>query len=449
MRKAIIFIFSSIILLSSLTLSSEASYNDHFEVKSNILYMSSLDNGTVIFDKNADLKTAPASLTKIITAMVVIENCKDFNEVVTAPKSIIRYFDGKSSSNAGIVPGEHLTVDQLLHLMLIKSANEAASILAYHFGDGDIDKFVGMMNDYVKKLGCKGSHFVNPHGLDEDGQYTTARDLAKVVTHALKNERFEKITSTNTYYLPPNNIRTKQTRFYSTNFLISPSTSYFYEYAKGVKTGTTEKAGCCLISTASKNGYTYLCVAMQGPYEDTNGDNVKENFAFKDSRSAYEWVFKNIKLKVIASPQDVVTAVDVTLSRKVDHVRLVPKEEISDLVPINVDSTGILIEPIKSTLPESVQAPIKKGDVIGKAKVLYAGKEIRTIELVAGEDVSRSPLLYVGHVIKTAFKSTTAKIVAVVVLLLLIFYIVVNILYSARKKKRKIYVVKDYRNLRK
>ncbi|MEG1244463.1 MAG: D-alanyl-D-alanine carboxypeptidase family protein, partial [Oscillospiraceae bacterium] len=424
MRKAIIFLFSFLILISSLNLGASASYNDQLKVKSNIVFMSSLDNGTVIFDKNGDVKTAPASLTKIITAMVVLENCKDLSEVVTTPTSVIRSFDGKNSSNAKIVPGEELTVDQLLHLMLIKSANEAAAILAYHIGDGDIDHFVSMMNAYVKKLGCKSTHFLNPHGLDENGQYTTARDLDTIVTHALKNDKFEKITSTNTYYLPPTNMRPAETRFFSTNFLISPSTRYFYEYAKGVKTGTTEKAGCCLISTASKNGYTYLCITMQGPSEDVNGDGTKENFAFIDSKTAFEWVFKNIKLKVIADPNDVVTAVDVTLSSKVDHVRLMPKEEVSDLVPTNVDSTGILIEPIKETIPKSLEAPVKKGDVIGKARVVYAGKELRTIDLVAGEDVDRNMLLYIGHVIKEAFKSTAVKIIAGVVILLVIFYVV-------------------------
>ncbi|NCC86946.1 MAG: D-alanyl-D-alanine carboxypeptidase [Clostridia bacterium] len=448
MRKAIFFLFSMVILVSPLTLGASASYNSELETSSNILYMSSLDNGTVIFDKNADLKTAPASLTKIITGMVVLENCKDFSEVVAAPTSVIRSFDGKNSSNAGIVVGEEIAVDDLLHLMLIKSANEAAAILAYHVGGDNIDNFIVMMNDFVKKIGCKNTHFANPHGLDEEGQYTTARDLSIIVNHALKNEKFVEITSTNTYYLPPTNKRPEQTRFYSTNFLISPSTSYYYEYAKGIKTGTTELAGCCLISTASKNGYTYLCIAMQGPFEDVDGNGTKDNLAFIDSKKAFEWAFKNLKLKVVADPSNVVTVVNVNLSSKVDHVRLMPKDEISDLIPTKVDSTGILIEPIADTIPESLDAPIKKGDVIGKARVMYADKELRTIDLVAGENIDRNIFLYVGHLIKTAFKSTTVKIIAIVALLLLIFYIIINILYFKKKKKSSIYMVKDYRNLR-
>lgn len=448
MRKAIFFLFSMVILLSPLTLGASASYNSELEVSSNILYMSSLDNGTVIFDKNADLKTAPASLTKIITGMVVLENCKDFSEVVAAPTSVIRSFDGKNSSNAGIVVGEEIKVEDLLHLMLIKSANEAASILAYHVGGDDIDNFIVMMNDFVKKIGCKNTHFTNPHGLDESGQHTTARDLSIIVNHALKNEKFVEITSTNTYYLPPNNKRSEQTRFFSTNFLISPSTSYYYEPAKGIKTGTTELAGCCLVSTASKNGYTYLCITMQGPFEDIDGNGTRDNLAFIDSKRAFEWAFKNLKLKVVAAPSDVVTVVNVNLSSKVDHVRLMPKDEVSDLIPTKVDSTGILIEPITDTIPESLDAPIKKGDVIGKARIMYADKELRTIDLVAGENIDRNIFLYIGHLIKNAFKSTTVRIISIVALLLLIFYIIINILYAKKKKKNKIYMVKDYRNLK-
>ncbi|MFY9198394.1 MAG: D-alanyl-D-alanine carboxypeptidase family protein [Acutalibacteraceae bacterium] len=449
MRKAIFFLFSFVILASSFSLTTNATYNSQLEVKSNILYMSSLDNGTVIFDKNADLKTAPASLTKIVTGMYVLENCNDLTQVISAPTEVIRSFDGKNSSNAKIVVGEQLTIDELLHLMLIKSANEASSILAYHFGDGDIDAFMDNVNDYMKKLGCKNTNFVNPHGLDEDNHYTTARDLSIIVKHALKNEKFVEITSSNTYYLPANNKRAEQTRFYSTNWLISPSTSYYYEFAKGIKTGTTELAGTCLISTASKNGYSYLCIAMQGPSEDVTGDGRKDNLAFIDSKRAYEWTFKNLKLKVVASPSDVVTEAKVNLSSKVDHVRLVPKEEVADLIPIKVDSTGILIEPIKETIPESINAPIKKGDVIGKAKVMYAGKELRTIELVAGENVDRNIFLFIGYLIKNAFKSTIGKIVSVVAILALIFYIVVSTLYSKKQKKKRIYIVDNYRDLRK
>ena len=236
MRKAIFFLFSFVILASSFSLTTNATYNSQLEVKSNILYMSSLDNGTVIFDKNADLKTAPASLTKIVTGMYVLENCNDLTQVISAPTEVIRSFDGKNSSNAKIVVGEQLTIDELLHLMLIKSANEASSILAYHFGDGDIDAFMDNVNDYMKKLGCKNTNFVNPHGLDEDNHYTTARDLSIMET-LLKNEKFVKIALTHIIYRQTTKSRADQILFYKL--------AYFTLYiillrVCGDKAGTTE-----------------------------------------------------------------------------------------------------------------------------------------------------------------------------------------------------------------
>lgn len=450
MRKSIILFFSMIILISSLTIGANASYNKELESKANILYMESLDNGTVIFNKNSNIKTAPASLTKMVTALVVIDKCKNYDEVIVTPRVVIRSLDGTNSSNAAIKVGEELTVDELMHLMLVKSANDAAAILAYHFGGDNTENFIKDMNAYAKKIGCKNTHFENPHGLDEEGHYTTAEDLAKITKHGLKNKKFKELTSTLIYYLPPTNKRPEKTRFATTNMLVSPHAPhhYYYKYAKGVKTGTTDNAGACLISTATKNGYSYICVAMQAPI---GGKTYKDyNFAFAESKNAYKWTFQNIKLKVVADPTDVVTDVKVDLSKKVDHVRLIPKEEVSALVPAKVDSTGILIEPIKESIPKNVQAPIEKGEKIGKARVMYAGEKICEIDLVAGDSVKRSYTKFIGYLFKKIFKSTIGKIVSILVILFLIFYIVVSVMYHKKKKRKRnrFYVVDNTRNIR-
>ncbi|MDR0314634.1 MAG: hypothetical protein LBH71_01625, partial [Oscillospiraceae bacterium] len=144
-----------------------------------------------------------------------------------------------------------------------------------------------------------------------------------------------------------------------------------------------------------------------------------------------------------------VTVVDVNLSGKTDHIRLVPKEEVKDLIPTNADATGVLLEPIADTIPESINAPIKKGDVIGQARVMYAGQELQVIDLVAGEDVSRNFFMFIGYLIKTILGSTAIKLILGVTLLLAIFYVTVNTLYNMGVKKKKIFVVKNYRNINK
>lgn len=441
MKKALTLLFSFLFLFFSVGIvPAKATYNKEVDFKANIVYVENLDQGTVIFDKNSKLKTAEASLTKITTAMVVLDNCKDLNTVVTASQKVMDTLAGTNSSTAGISVGEKLTVKQLLNLMLVKSANEAASILADYIG-GDIDTFIGMMNDFAKARGCKNTHYTNPHGLDDEGHYTTAEDLAKIIKYALKNETFCEIVGTPTYTLPKTNKRDSVT-YSNTNLLILPRSSYYYEPCKGIKTGTTENAGRCLASYAVKNGYSYLCIVMQSTSEDTNGDGYKENFALKDTIKAYEWAFNNIKLKVVADPSTIGPIVKVDLAKNVDHVRLVPKEQISALVPAKVDVSAIYIEPIPGTISPDIKAPIKAGDKLGKAKVKYAGDTLCTIDLVAGEDVEASTFAYIGHGIKVFFTSIAMKIILVIAALALIIYLIVNAVYAKKKKNEHINMVR-------
>lgn len=445
MKKRLTFLLSLVLIFSYIfSVPAYATYNDEVEFESEIVYMESLDRGTVIFNKNANKKTSEASLTKITTAMVVLDNCKDLDAVVTVSQKVMDTLAGTNSSTAGISVGEQLTVRQLLNLMLVKSANEAASILADYVG-GDIDTFVEMMNKFAADLGCKNTHYTNPHGLDEENHYSTAEDLAKIIKYALKNETFCEIVSSPTYTLSATNKRGEVT-YTNTNSMLQSNSMYYYEYCKGIKTGTTENAGKCLASYATKNGYSYLCIIMKAPEKDSNGDGYAENFAFKETKKAYEWAFNNIKLKVVAEPSDVVTVVDVDLAKKVDHVRLVPSEEATALVPASVDPSAILIEPIADSIQKDIKAPIKAGTVLGKANVMYAGDVLYTIDLVAGEDVDRSFFSYIGYLIKKFFSSAVMKLVLVILGIALAFYIVVNILYSNKKKKQKIRVVHGYRN---
>ena len=161
----------------------------------------------------------------------------------------------------------------------------------------------------------------------------------------------------------------------------------------------------------------------------------------KDFNKKYEWVFDNIKLKVVADPSDVVTVVDVDLAKNVDHVRLIPAEEASALVPANVDSSAILIEPIADSIRKDIKAPIKAGEVLGKANIKYAGDVLYTIDLVAGEDINRSFFAYLGYLIKQFFTSSFMKVVLFIGFIAIVFYVAVTVLYAKKQKKRKIHMV--------
>ncbi len=407
-------------LLVTLTpvLPAHAAYNAEVEFESDIVYMESLDQGTVIFNKNADKKTPMASLTKITTAMVVLEKADDLQRVCTVTQDELDELAGTNSSTAGLVDGEQLTVEQLLYLLMVHSANEAAIILAHEFS-GTTAAFVEEMNAYAAKLGCKDTHYLNPHGLDAEGHYTTARDLALIIRHALQNDEFTKIVGTPVYEMEATNKR-DATKYNNTNSLLVPGSYYSYTPCKGIKTGTTAEAGYCLASYASQNGYTYLTIIIQGAEGWKNRTYSGGNTAFNETIRAYKWVFDNIKLTPIATPKDKVTQVNVDLGRKKDKVTLVPAQEVQALIPSSIDSSGISIELIPESLPKEVLAPIKPGDKIGKAKVLYAGEELTTVDLAASEEVKRSWPATIWYYVKKGFGYWSVRIAALALVLLLI-----------------------------
>lgn len=450
MKKAIIFFCCILTIFTSAVFPAAASYNGEIKLDAEIAMLVSLDNGTVIFDKNADKRTAPASLTKITTAIVAIENCDDLeNTIVTAPYDAIHALDGTGSSLVGIKEGERISMLNLLYCMMVHSANESANIIADYIGGGSIPHFIDLMNSFVKKLGCENTHFVNAHGLDEEGQYTTAADMRKIVEYALRLPVFEKITNTAKFTLPKSNLREAQT-LRTTNELIDPSSPYYYAGAKGIKTGTTTNAGRCVISVASRDGYRYLGIVMRAPYKDAAGNIIKgkEGSAFVDCRKMFDWAFDNLKLETVADPDQIISEVKVALSFQSDYVRLLPKGEMRALVPQGLNASGVMIEPDEN-MPKSIDAPVKKGETVGKANILYAGQVIGTVDLVAEKDVRRSLILYAGSLLKKGFQSTTGKIILAAALLVVVFYILVNVLYHYKKKKARIRVVRGYRQVKK
>ncbi len=420
-------------LLVTLTpiLPAHAAYNAELEFESDIVYMESLDQGTVIFNKNADKKTPMASLTKITTAMVVLEKADDLQRVCTVTQAELDELQGTNSSTAGLLDGEQLTVEQLLYLLMVHSANEAAIILAHEFS-GSTAAFVDEMNAYAAKLGCKDTHYVNPHGLDAEGHYTTARDLAIIIRHALQNDEFTKIVGTPTYEMDATNKR-DATKYNNTNSLLVPGSFYNYTPCMGIKTGTTAEAGYCLASYASQNGYTYMTIIIQGAEGWKNRSYSGGNTAFNETIRAYKWVFDNIKLTPIASPKDKVATVDVDLGKK-DKVTLVPAQEVQALIPSSIDSSGISIELIPESLPKELLAPLKPGDKVGKARVLYAGEALTTVDLAASEEVKRSWPATIWYYVKKGFGYWSVRIAALALLLLLIALLIWR---RVRQKQQK------------
>ena len=175
---------------------SAAAYNIDFTLNSQAALLVNLDTSTVVFEQNADKKMEPASTTKIMTFIVASEQIKDLSGTkITVKKSVIDQLQGTGSSLSGVLEGEELTALQLLNCLMVPSGNDAAMVLADYVGGGDIGKFVDLMNEKAKELGCKNTHFANPHGLHDDQHYTTARDLYVITKYAMTLPYFTDITS--------------------------------------------------------------------------------------------------------------------------------------------------------------------------------------------------------------------------------------------------------------
>lgn len=421
-----------------------ASFNSLLETEADVVMLVNTDTGNVIFDKNAKKRTAPASLTKIVTCILVLENCDDLSTVVTAKRECLDGLYQMNAATVGILAGERLTVDELLHCLMIPSAADAANILADFIG-GNMDNFVVMMNDFAKRLGCENTNFINPSGLDngDTNMYTTAEDLYKITSYALQNPQFKELCSILRYQIEPTEKYPHVRYLNNTNKMLNPAyKDYYSPNVFGVKTGTTGLAGHCVISTASKNGYNYMLIVLNAPQYDIDDDGVEENVAFTDSKKIYEWAFNNIVLTKVTAKTDIVTVVDVKYNWKTDHLALVPEEEISALVPTGTEAGSLQTRPIESETPKSVNAPIKKGDVIGKAEVLYGDDVVATVNLVASDNVSGSAILRIAGFFGFLFRTTVMKILICLAVLLLLAYILLiirrNRIRAKRKKPRRI-----------
>ena len=423
--------------------------------ESEIALLVNVDTDTVIYSKNADKITAPASLTKIVTALVVLDKGDPLSKKITCSKKAVDSILGTGSSIAGLYAGEKTTLEMLLYCLFLVSGNDAAAVLADHYGEGDEQKFVNDMNEYVKKLGCNNTYFANPHGLDDEStdgfdsdkqSRTTANDMYIIAKHALKNETIKKISTKYGKTMPKTN-KSDVRYLYNTNPLLNDYSYYYYPGATGLKTGTTDKAGNCLISSATKNGYTYISIAMKGVsnyYLDGEGRNT----AYLTCRYMLKWAFENMEMKVLADTDRILGEVSVKFGRGYDYVSLVPSEPVKAVVLKDVNIDDIVVSyPI--SFPNEVKAPIEEGEEIGKAQLLYGDVVIGEVMLSAGHTVKKNYIWAMFNWVVTLVKSPVFYVALIVLSVLLCMFFSTTKKQRKQKKRQKntINVVKDYSRL--
>ncbi len=413
------------------------------EIYSGIYILANLDNGGVVLEKNADKRSQCPAFNKIMTVAVTLKNCKDIDEKIKITQKMLDAVGTAYSVTINLKVGEKISIRSLLYAALVQGANDACAALAVNVG-GSVDGFMNMVNEYAASLGCKDTNLVNPTGFDAEGQYTTASDIAKIMADIVKIPVFMDMFSTRTYKLAATNTSSERTLISQNKMLYYTVPDYYYSYTTGGKNGATDDAGYCMISTAAKDGYTYVAVAMKGEIRDVTRNKVKysdKNTAIFDCKTMFMWAFKNIKFKTVATSSQIITVVDVIAGRESDHVSLVPANEVSALVPQLADENGVLIEPLPDSVPDELYAPIKKGETVCQARILYAGEEIGRVDLVASSDVSLSVPRLIAQKISDIFKSKIFIAILLILVALIVIYIIFVIIDNIRAKKNRIHIV--------
>ncbi len=385
------------------------------------------DSYPVVAQKNIDERLYPASLTKIVTAMVTLENVKDVSVKTKMSQAAYDASVGTGAQVAGITVGEELSVDTLLYLTMVHSACDACEVLAEFVG-GSKENFVKMMNDWVKKVGCNDTNFTNPSGLHDDNHYTTARDMSKITLAALKNADFVKYSTTIEYeykgYTLPH-----------TNLMLHPGyVTYYYEYAQGIKTGSTEQAEYNVIVKASKDGYNYLAIVMKSPQQKIKNQSYLTKCSFVDAKSLFEWAFDSLKYTTIVAKDEVIGEVSVENGKDADTVALVAANDTNVIVPVGLDKSAVIIEIQEK--PSSLQAPVTKGQKVCSANIIYGDEVIASVPLVAAKTVELSTFLKVINAIKAFFGLTVVKVILVIAFLAIALY--VYIFFKSLNKKKKV-----------
>ncbi len=434
MKKFITVFLSLILLISCLSgfSVSAISFDCDVETYSDSILMVNLDSDMVVFEKDADTKRYPASLTKIMTYIIANEYFDDYdNTRIEIKQAVITNLEANGIACSGLEwhVGDSLTVTDLLYALMVPVGHDAAAVFDDYITKESGTDFVEMMNKKAEELGCTSTHFVNPTGVHNADHYTTARDMYIITKYAMGLPMFSKICSTATYYLEGD-----EYPITTTNYMIDSGRGgdYFYTYATGVKNGTTDEAGRCLVSTAVYDGYAYMVVCLHAPYNYEK--DVTEQYPMIESANLYRWAFLNLEFVTQVTKDTPICEQKVEHAWDAQSVLLVPETDLNIILPCDYNDADVVISPDTS---EPVSAPIKKGEVITTATVYYKGDEVTKINLVSQEDIRVSFILYVSELVKSVLTSVWFLISVLIVVVLFVVYVGVSSSYSKKKREQK------------
>ena len=374
--------------------------------------------GKVLYEKNKNTAYPPASTTKIMTALLVLEKA-NLEDVVTVSKNA-EMADG---SKIYLFQGEEVSVKELLYGLILASANDCAVALAEHIS-GSTEEFAKLMNERAKSLACKSTNFVNPNGLYDANHKTSAYDLALIMQELTKHEEYKEISTTPSYIMAPTNKSTEKRPLWNGNRLIHKNDSYYYEGCEGGKTGYTIQSKHSYVAVASRNGQKLIVALVH--------DSVKT--FFPDSRKLFDYGFENFELSKFLNKDDAVS--DTTL----EDGTVIPLLASKDFY--FVQAKGSTLTPTIKTDPITADiSSVKKGDLLGSATIT-CGEDTYALDLSSGVDyskksASRGSLFAVNSTNGSDSPSTLVRVIQFLVTIIIVFLILMRIRAIKRRRKLK------------
>lgn len=396
-------LISIILVIILFVFSVSAQAYDTENIRSKALYMISKDDGQVIFAYNENEELSMASITKIMTYIVAVENFDDIeNTYVEVPAEIATILQSTYSSLSGVKEGEKLTILELLHLMLIPSGNDAALVLAMYYDslygeyheytgvnengvdtratDMSYGPFVQLMNEKAQELGCYNTSFSNPHGLNHEDNYSTAEDLAIIARYASELPYFSEIVAMKQYTLRATNVYDSERTVSNTNLMYWEDRSdgmYYYEYADGMKTGSLTQSGFCIAASATKDDRSLIAVALGANYPDTI------NGAILDVKDLFEWAFSNVVQ--VATKDEIFSEIEVEYCLEYDSLPLAYAENLEILFTDDIQNVETVL-----SVSQNLQAPISQGEVVGKVDFVYNGEVLGSVDVISALEIEKN-----------------------------------------------------------
>lgn len=388
--------------------------------------------GTILYEKNSDEAHYPASITKIMTTLLALEN-GNLSDMVTFSDDAINNTEGSGIARDY---GEQMTLEQCLYGVMLESANECAYAVAEHVG-GTVENFVDMMNAKAKELGCTNTHFANPHGLQDENHYTTAHDMALIAQAAYQNETFRIIIGTKMYTIPPTNKHAEETVLRNHHDMLctyhNANRKYLYPYCVGGKTGYTATANSTLVTYAEKDGMTLICVVM-----DTQSPNQ-----FIDTVNLFDYAFDNFQVLNVAENDT-----DYSAETTVDNGNL---DNIAPFVELDKDAVIVLPKTAEfSDTSSSVEYNDSDPEIAGSITYTYAGRN------VGKADIKTTGVVVEGYAFDNESTEeeeqeavSTVQVRPIVVVLLIVAVILLGVLlFFLKRFYDNYYIIKHNRAVR-